>query len=125
MGYYSEVAITIMKSDFVNMVDKAKVECEKALELIMGAKILLKNKFVTMYIGAIIWAGEAADFLALSLEEIPHNFKRVGWDYDDIEHKYQWGDEDNYAIQFCVQFHSKLVIDNAGDEVDISSVLYS
>lgn len=55
MGYYSDVALTLCKGNAVEMVRKAKIECESAYRTLSAAKIVDHDEYVSFLWHGIKW----------------------------------------------------------------------
>ena len=119
MGYRSEVAIVVENEAFKELLEKAKAENKSALELIQSASIYRTGKFTTLYFESVQWYEDYEDvqFIESFIREIPHVFKRIGEDYDDIESLE--GDVTDYDMYDCVQIIRSLDIEAAGEKITI------
>ena len=119
MGYRSEVAIAIENEAFKELLEKAKAENKSDLELIQSASIYRTDKFTTLYFTWMKWyeGYEDVEFVESFIREIPHVFKRIGEDYDDIESLE--GDVTDHDMYDCVQIIRSLDIEGAGEKITI------
>jgi len=119
MGYRSEVAIVIENEAFEELLKKAKAENNDAYDLIKNGSVYQTKKFTTLYFEWVKWYEDYEDVQLIEsfIREIPHVFKRIGEDYDDIESLE--GDVTDYGIYDCVQIVRSLDFEGAGEKITI------
>ena len=119
MGYRSDVAIAIENEAFKELLEKAKAENDDAFEFIQRASIYRTDKFTTLYFEWVKWYEDYEDvqFIESFIRKIPHVFKRIGEDYDDIESLE--GDVADHDMYDCVQIVRSLDIEGAGEKITI------
>ena len=119
MGYKSETAITIENEAFKELLAKAKAECIDAFAFIKSASIYRTDKFTTMYFDWVKWYDDYEDvqFIEDFISEIPHVFKRIGEDYDDIDSREV--DVMDCDMYDCISIVRSLDIESAGEQITI------
>lgn len=91
MGY-SEVALTLRKTDALELIRKAKGDENNAQSLIAAAQIVDHNNYVTFYWDQVRWdyTLPSVRFIDNCRDDVDeYSFKRVGEDSGDIE--IDWG----------------------------------
>lgn len=97
MGYYSDVSISLHKEDMVELVKRAKLECEEAFQLLTrgnfydcGDDMVWTHSCVKWYIeyDEIRWVYHTIRSFKT------YDFKRIGESYDDYEHESAYDDGD-------------------------------
>lgn len=88
MSYYSEVALTLNKTNALALIRKAKGDESDAESLIAAAQIVDHNNYVTFYWGQVKWDHTlpSVRFIDNCCDDVDeYSFKRVGEDSGDIE----------------------------------------
>ena len=123
MGYRSEVAITIHNEAFNNLVEKAKSENSDAYELIKSGSIYQTNKFTTMCFDCVKWYDDYSEikFIESFMRCVPHVFKRIGEDYEDIDCFNGNIKDEDYDIYDCMYIARSINIESAGEKITIGT----
>lgn len=116
MGYRSQVAIAIREEDY-ELIKEEKKENKDFIELLeMGSEdcSYRKNGIIVLTWNDIKWYDsfseieDMEDFMyKLDDKEAPYKFIRIGEDYEDIEIKNNWGNEEKYGDD-CVKVDSAI-----------------
>ena len=117
MGYRSEISLTIRNEDFIELVNRAKEECEETLTTIKYSEIYQNEKYTTIYWGSIKWHFDYPDvaFIESFMRTIPHGFHRLGEDSDDYDHTYKYGDNDEFSdMCMCASIVRRIDVNDAG-----------
>ena len=119
MGYRSDVAIVIENEAFQGLLKKAKAECTDAFDFIQEASVYRTDKFSTLYFDSVKWYEDYEDvkFIESFISDIPHVFKRIGEDYDDIDSREV--DVMDYDMYDCARIVRCLDIESAGEKITI------
>lgn len=126
MGYRSEVAITMYKSDFEILVQRAAKAANGALDLIKYATLYKDdaNDSITMTWNSVKWYDGYGDvdFIMsfIRSNDTQYHFKRVGEESGDIEEEYN---DDNWDLGDATYVECYINVEYAGEEVDIDSTV--
>ena len=121
MGYYSDVALTLRKEDAVELVRKAKVECESAYRTLSAAKIVDHDEYVSFLWYSIKWYHfDDVVFITNFCHECDdYSLKRIGEEYSDIDE--EMGDED-YDMADCCMIVRDFEIGSSKGELTIDKL---
>lgn len=120
MGYYSSVALTIHKNDYLRMIAESKTYGESAFVFITkGADIYGDESGngkspVALYWSYVKWSNlyDEVGFVMDFIKSVPYSFKRVGESCDDIESECNFDDDDDMALDDVAQIQSDIYIDS-------------
>ena len=121
MGYYSDVALTLRKEDAVELVRKAKVECESAYRTLSAAKIVDHDEYVSFMWYSIKWYHfDDVVFITNFCHECDdYSLKRIGEEYSDIDE--EMGGED-YDMADCCMIVRDFEIGSSKGELTIDKL---
>ena len=121
MGYYSDVALTLRKEDAVELVRKAKVECESAYRTLSAAKIVDHDEYVSFLWYSIKWYHfDDVVFITNFCHECDdYSLKRIGEEYSDIDE--EMGGED-YDMADCCMIVRDFEISSSKGELTIDKL---
>lgn len=102
MGYCSDVALTLRKENAVEMVRKAKIECESAYKTLSAAKIVDHDEYVSFLWYSIKWYHfDDVVFITNFCHECDdYSLKRIGEEDSDIDG--EMGGEDYDMADCCM-----------------------
>lgn len=121
MGYYSSVALTIHKNDYLRMIAEAKNIGESAFSFITKAPDIYGDENgngkspVTLYWSYVKWSNlyDEVGFVTNFMKRIPYSLKRVGESCDDIESECNFDDDDDIALDDVAQIQTDIYIDSS------------
>lgn len=101
MGYYSQVSIALRKEDMIELVKRAKIECEDAFKLLTyygsfydcGDEMVWIHSCVKWYIEY-----EEVRWIYNTMRSFKaYDFKRFGDNYEDYEHESGYDDDADWC----------------------------
>ena len=110
MSYMSNVALAIREEDYELLKEERKNNEDLIRLLEMGSEddSYRKNGIIVLSWNDIKWYDsfseieDVENFMhELEKKDAPYKFIRIGEDYDDIEFRSNWGDEDKYDREEC------------------------
>lgn len=118
MGYYSSVALTIYKNDYLRMIAEAKAHRESSVPFITKQADVYGDKDgdgkspVTLYWSYVKWSNryDEVEFVTNFIKGIPHSLKRVGECCDDIESECYFDDDDDMALDDVAQIQTEIYV---------------
>lgn len=119
MGYYSSVALTIHKNDYLRMVAEAKTHGENAFSFITKEADVYGDQDgdgkspVTLHWGEVKWSEWYDDvkFVTDFIKNIPYSFKRVGESAEDIESTCNFNNDEDMSLDEAAQIQADIYID--------------
>ena len=121
MGYYSSVALTIHKNDYLRMITEAKMHRESAVLFITKQADVYGDKDgngkspVTLYWSYVKWSNryDEVEFVTNFIKSIPYSLKRVGESCDDIETECWFDDDDDMALDDAAQIQTEIYVNGS------------
>lgn len=131
MGYYSTVALTIYKNDYLRMIVEAKAHRESSVPFITKQADVYGDKDgdgkspVTLYWSYVKWSNryDEVEFVTNFIKGIPHSLKRVGECCDDIESECYFDDDDDMTLDEVTQIQTEIYVNGShmsNDGFDLS-----
>lgn len=119
MGYYSSVALTIYKNDYLRMIAEAKAYGENAFSFITKETDVYGDKDgdgkspVTLYWSYVKWNDWYDDvgFVMNFIKNIPYSFKRTGESAEDIESTCNFNNDEDMSLGEAAQIQTDIYID--------------
>lgn len=118
MGYYSSVALTIYKNDYLRMISEAKTHGGSAVLFITKQADVYGDKDgngkspVTLYWRYVKWSNlyDEVGFVTNFIKSIPYSLKRVGESCDDIESECWFDDDGDMALDEVAQIQTEIYV---------------
>lgn len=127
MGYRSDVAITMLKNDYIEMIKKAKDENTIAYKLLTNTNAKYKyninesnQEIITIHYKWIKWYSDEVDWIENYLTEnkIEHLFLRTGEDITDNEYR-----DNTKTSDMCLYSEIRTSIHTTGEDIDLEDIL--
>lgn len=118
MGYYSSVALTIHKNDYLRMIAEAKTHGENAFSFITKEADVYGDQDgdgkspVTLHWSEVQWSEwyDEVIFVTDFIKNIPYSFKRVGESAEDIESTCNFNNDEDMSLDDAAQVQTEIYV---------------
>lgn len=125
MGYSSEVALTLHKSDMIDLFSKAKEAGEGIYEFLGCAKLIKHTEeYASLYWDWVKWYDgyTEVDFVTNFYNQLlddnkDYSFKRIGEDNEDYESTYNGDYEIDEHVEFARRFETDWAAETTIDDL--------
>lgn len=126
MGYRSDVAITLRKSDYLKLINKAKTHDKKTYEHL--TKYVNKfyynideeeTEYITIRWNWIKWGYDIDEWIEENIKKYPHIFSRAGEAWEELDGENHLN-ADKPLYDYC---EVRAVLETSGTEIKLEDIL--